>query len=498
MKRWWVKILLILAVIGCLPLLYLAEEHVRGACLLHSRLTQLHANHEPLSVAELTPKPVPEDQNAGAALLHLTNEITSARRLIDKMPRPQFAAPGRAVPPWKVDFWPDEEHGSISWADIENELNQNEALIAAIRSHLEKPGFDTHIDYAKGILDLRLPLLQPAKQMARLLSLSMNHRLRDGKWDEGIQDLLALIRFSVQHQRTPVVIAQSVRINIGAIAFEATWSALQAPGLTEAQLASLDAAWSGCEIEKDMLTASLMERAMTVHLYEDLRASRQTIGQFIASYEDLERETLGMASDKFATKGWVLHWINAPLWKIAWQDQDEARALDQCKAGIDSIRFVQSHSWQALNEPSSSMASKDSYSRDNSFDRFRFLVSSGNSFYQPDNVVFKAAAFQTECSMARTAIAIRRYELRQGRLPASLNDLAPAYLPSLPIDRMDGKPLRYHLTNDGHYLLYSVGRDGEDNGGNATRRNNSKAKPGSRWLEQDAVWPALVDANELP
>jgi ABC-type transport system involved in multi-copper enzyme maturation permease subunit len=63
------------------------------------------------------------------------------------------------------------------------------------------------------------------------------------------------------------------------------------------------------------------------------------------------------------------------------------------------------------------------------------------------------------------ALAAERYRRQHGTWPASLSDLVPALLPALPIDPLDGQPLRYRRLRDG-VVIYSVGPDGIDNGGN--------------------------------
>jgi len=45
-----------------------------------------------------------------------------------------------------------------------------------------------------------------------------------------------------------------------------------------------------------------------------------------------------------------------------------------------------------------------------------------------------------------------------------LAELVPAYLPAIPLDPYSGKSLCEKLLNDG-LTVYSVGRDGIDNGG---------------------------------
>jgi len=69
-----------------------------------------------------------------------------------------------------------------------------------------------------------------------------------------------------------------------------------------------------------------------------------------------------------------------------------------------------------------------------------------------------------ELDCARAALGVERYRLAQRRLPGLLQELVPKYLEKVPIDPFDGKPLRYKRLEKG-YTIYSIGEDGEDNGG---------------------------------
>jgi hypothetical protein len=71
--------------------------------------------------------------------------------------------------------------------------------------------------------------------------------------------------------------------------------------------------------------------------------------------------------------------------------------------------------------------------------------------------------------MAIYALAAERYRLRHGQWPEALSDITPDLLPaawanSLPVDPFDGQPLRYVVDDDG-LRVYSVGRNGRDDGG---------------------------------
>jgi len=61
--------------------------------------------------------------------------------------------------------------------------------------------------------------------------------------------------------------------------------------------------------------------------------------------------------------------------------------------------------------------------------------------------------------------ALKAYKEEKGRLPNSLSELVPKYLPKIPIDPFDGKPLRYSKEKG---IIYCVGRDLKDSGGSPT------------------------------
>ncbi len=98
---------------------------------------------------------------------------------------------------------------------------------------------------------------------------------------------------------------------------------------------------------------------------------------------------------------------------------------------------------------------------------------------------------ETMREMAVAAIAIKRFQLRTGKPPPYLATLVPQYLPRLPRDQMDGRPLRYRLNADGSFVLYSVGEDGLDDGGDPGLPYPSRQTPGL-WEGRDAVWPQAV------
>jgi len=68
--------------------------------------------------------------------------------------------------------------------------------------------------------------------------------------------------------------------------------------------------------------------------------------------------------------------------------------------------------------------------------------------------------------LTSTALAIALFQMDKGHLPVTLNELVPEYLPAIPADPFspEGASIRY-LPGAARPLLYSIGPDGLDNGG---------------------------------
>jgi len=100
--------------------------------------------------------------------------------------------------------------------------------------------------------------------------------------------------------------------------------------------------------------------------------------------------------------------------------------------------------------------------------------------------VSRIARIEMERALLVTAVALQRYHLEHHTYPEQLAALSPQFIQTLVQDPMDGQPLRYRLRADGSFILYSVGDDGQDNGGDPTPEG---AFP-KQWLRaKDAVWP---------
>jgi hypothetical protein len=78
------------------------------------------------------------------------------------------------------------------------------------------------------------------------------------------------------------------------------------------------------------------------------------------------------------------------------------------------------------------------------------------------------AESEARLGLLRAALALQEYRQAHGRFPASLERLAPDVLPRIPIDPFSGRPLLYRVKAGGA-ILYSVGENGKDDGGDPRR-----------------------------
>ena len=67
--------------------------------------------------------------------------------------------------------------------------------------------------------------------------------------------------------------------------------------------------------------------------------------------------------------------------------------------------------------------------------------------------------------MARVGCALERCRLALGEYPETLGALSPRFIGTIPDDIIGGQPLHYHRADNGRFVLYSVGWNEKDDGG---------------------------------
>jgi hypothetical protein len=95
---------------------------------------------------------------------------------------------------------------------------------------------------------------------------------------------------------------------------------------------------------------------------------------------------------------------------------------------------------------------------------------------------------QAMADEAQIACALERYRLAHGEYPESLDALVPQFIEKLPHDIIGGQPLHYRREASGKFLLYSVGWNETDDGGEvALKPDGSEDRENGDWVWQAAV-----------
>jgi hypothetical protein len=100
-----------------------------------------------------------------------------------------------------------------------------------------------------------------------------------------------------------------------------------------------------------------------------------------------------------------------------------------------------------------------------------------------ESVLITKAEYEAWLQVTRVGLALKRYKIANGVYPDTLTSLAPSFLDRIPKDPCGGNSLLYRKGGEG-FLLYSVGRDLQDNQG-------AHINPRSPSAPYDIVWNTM-------
>jgi len=103
------------------------------------------------------------------------------------------------------------------------------------------------------------------------------------------------------------------------------------------------------------------------------------------------------------------------------------------------------------------------------------------AYQQVRNGMFRTIGNQ---SGVEAALAALRYEKINGHPPESLEELVGEYLDEMPKDVINGQPLNYVRTEEG-FKIYSVGPDGDDDGGCSIMLNEDGTFPAESLTQEE-------------
>ena len=475
----------------------------------------LEAQGARLTIEECVPPLVPDHHHAAlrflAAAQAFPRVTLEGRSLLIPPPTMRMVAPGKAIAGWAQPTITDGK-STYTWEELAGWVQEAGPQLLVIREAAQADAFHWDLDWSQGMMML-LPHLAPVKSTAQWLLAEAAAALREGRLDDALEAQVTQLRVVHNLREEGLLIGQLVRIAIAAIAWNGLWELLQAPGWTDARLARLQEAWEGVEFVEAMVFGLETERALGLYEYGRVRQSPALLSQYLdqdlltalglggglsgapPEDESLLNQALHWVGDTF-TK--TRHGARAMLWATFESYADERFYLEMLERWLQEARERAEAVPAAAGQPVGFVSGAGfvpSLGVDGESRAERHLLA---SMVLPslDRAFEKAFLMQAQRELARAAIALQRYRLEHGRFPESLGDLVPRFLNGAPTDWMDGAALRYRLGEDGGFTLYSVGRDGKDDGGDP-RNPNPAATSFSPHSARDFVWPAVATAEEI-
>lgn len=488
--------------------------HFRAKRAVVNYKLQLIAAGEKLTVDELIPKPVPPEQNSADIFLKAVARLNFRQSLLDSNPPPamRMVAPGKAMTGWALPDIRDsyENKTTNTWAEADAAIAEISEALELLQQMVEHPTIDFGLDYHQGFT-LLLPNLSQTKKAAQRLSAATLCDLHCGDAATAAMNVRAMLALAKASTDERLVISQLVRMAIAAITVSANWELMQSPGLTEAQLTALQRDWAELEFLQAAEIALAMERALGEMTLEEMRNSSVGFRRVISGYGPGGGGSVGSAgtwtdeAEQFAKDVWSKTQLQTKetAWRVAWSYPDQLRTLKGNQVLVDTARLVRSNGCfkPALQDQERKLGELGILGRETASDSgidaldldFRSLLS--QSVVSLNRVLNRVMTIEASRQAAITAIALKRYQLRHGSYPVALAALVPEFLPAVSRDPVDGQPLRYRVNSDGTFLLYSIGEDGEDNGGDPHSAKSDS--PSLAWQRgRDWVWPQPASAEE--
>ncbi len=392
---------------------------------------------------------IPEERNSARVVASAKQQLPGDWPIWDHRPRPAgspFAdaeSPQAKLAAGFQDLDPPVRLSAAQEKALRDEIKRAEPALKEARKLAGLPDGRHPITYSVDVLSTLFTPIQDTRQVAALLANDVLLRAQDGNADGALASCRGILNAARSIGDEPNMIAQLVRIACRAVALTSLQRLLAQGEPSEESLRQFQ---------------ELLEQEEPVPLLTfALRGERASIDRFL---EGLQKGDVNPAvlANNGEVEGKLLGLTPAPIIK-----SQRAAALRYLNRFFDVL---------ALDWPEQQAGLKQLELEGRDAPLFvRLLVPAVSKV---------AAAQQRSRAQLRCAIAlvaVERYRRANGRWPEALPIVKEAGLLSrVPADPYDGQPLRYRRLDDG-VVIYSVGPDGQDDGGNLDPKN--PVRPGS-------------------
>jgi hypothetical protein len=483
-----------------LIILFYAEEDWRGARMWAATKTKWEARGESFDYNHLIPPPVPDDQNLAAIPLFrmepdpedkgYLGPLNLRRALRQNLPSNARALPSMGG--WNKGTFPDFEkidrgiadayknnfHAAPAPSDPLIQLETLYPFMADLRTaSATRPFCRFALDYTSQPPYARpLNLITLRLTAARVLSLHAVLALHEHQPDLALADIETLLKLASGIAREPMLVSGLVACGMSTMAEQVIAIGLALHAWNDAQLAGIEEALGPFDSLADYQLAMRGELAgFSVPMLDYFKTFRTDIGRFFGLSDQPGHPPVHPQINVFA------------FWPGGWLDQNKSQSAD---ALLNSLSFVDPRRHRVFPQQGEEVLDHARRSRQAWDGIAPWKIFSSINLGPILRASVNFAQAQVRLDQCRIACALERYRLAHGVYPGSLDDLAPAFLPEVPHDVINGEPYRYRLKPDGTFLLYSVGWNQTDEGGLVVTSLPSSADPDdSPQKHGDWVWP---------
>lgn len=323
------------------------------------------------------------------------------------------------------------------------------------------------------LFSLRVPHYPALQTLGKALGLRVRAAVAAGASTEAARSVVVIHRLATACEQEPLLIGFLVGGNVEMQALEQLWLGLRERAFAEADLRLLQDAFAADQTAGALLQAMRGEMAASTNAVEYLQLAangRKTMGP------DLRDAVLSSEMP-----GGIY------LWRIV-----PGGLFDHWKSVAVELEL------QHLIQPLKNGGLRESVRR--SEEIATTLKQNSSVLRHPDHIIARlilpsvsmvsshALMLDARRQQALAALALERFFVKHARYPAALAELTPEFLPAIPNDPCDGKPLRYRTTPAGRYQLWSVGFDGKDDAGKVIVGTKGAAKLNKREYVGDWSW----------
>lgn len=480
--KFFKRLLLIAVCIVTLVTLFYSWTNWWGARKLSAALAMLRDKNEPTRFEEFVPPPVPDADNVAAAPVFQEFFASAKDSRLGKLDWPgrgkagklarvagetQIHFEARSIDP---DFQGDDQTAGQM---VSTSLVPLTPLLEEVAEAVRRPRVCWPIDYSKGLsitLD-HLPMMLKLSQVFNRRAIAELAAGRPDRAIEDIQTLFALARLtgSDRIMMSKLVENSALRITLGSIIY-----GLEHHAWTDSQLAELLKNLSLFQLW-DWFDSYRIERA--VFLQSGVMKDKRHFEKSFSS-----RTPTGTNSFRVDEPSEIASAAIAAVWPLipaGWINESKTEYIEIIQRILDAEKTPNKL-------PSTITDIERTLSNISVWRKIRLPISF--TFIEANSGFSKNTMWTwTILQSVAAACAIERYRMAYGRLPATLEDLVPAFLPSIPTDPLTGKPLCYKPSESSSYLIYGTGWDQTDNAGSSLAPFRSMKK-----FADQADWGVLV------